>query len=487
MGQAISLAAIYCCCSASSCLCNSCFGTVAVGTTGRKRSVLLLGIVIACSLWFQYYVGPSIVHQSGTIWKIFKFIPGTSSVITSAWLDDANGCQQYYDEFDQVNSMKLVEQCAGNAGVFRPTCLSTFYFIANAIATKFNPLLNRQAWPAKYALFVCSLFISVFISNSPLFTGIFLWIARFGSFIFVILQQIILIDVAYNWNDDWVERANESDRLAFGSGSNWLHAIVGICVSLYTTCLIFISLLFVHYTGTGDDDSVSCAGNTWVITLTLLGIIGITFVQLCGTEGSLLVSGVISCYAVYLAYCIVSSNPIGECNPNLGRNDVWGISIGLLLTTVSLIWTGWSWSAETRLTAESVQSAKAVSPINNNGSTGGGELNLDVPLLDGQEAATIGIVGNTGGDSAGTENTAVLQSVWKLNVVMALISCYVAMILTGWGTVDVFIDDGNNHNAANPMIGRVNMVIIGISQWLALLLYTWTLVASTIFPDRDFT
>ena len=87
MGQTISLAAMYCCCSAGASLCNSCFGTTATGTTGRKRSVLLLGITIATALWFQYHVGPSIVSKSGWMWKILKWIPYSGSLIYGAWYD----------------------------------------------------------------------------------------------------------------------------------------------------------------------------------------------------------------------------------------------------------------------------------------------------------------------------------------------------------------------------------------------------------------
>eukprot|EP00751_Fragilariopsis_kerguelensis_P022749 CAMPEP_0170897000 /NCGR_PEP_ID=MMETSP0734-20130129/45165_1 /TAXON_ID=186038 /ORGANISM="Fragilariopsis kerguelensis, Strain L26-C5" /LENGTH=460 /DNA_ID=CAMNT_0011289421 /DNA_START=470 /DNA_END=1848 /DNA_ORIENTATION=- len=459
-----------------------------------------------------------------------RFIPYLGSTIHDAWLGDeeGNGCQQYYKEKDSNNedgSMKLVEQCAGNAGVFRPTCISTFYFLGNAVATKVVPTLNREAWPAKYALFAFAspdqclhsertliyhagnagvfrptcistfyflgnavatkvvptlnreawpakyalfafaLLISVFIPNGPLFTSVYLWIARLGALCFVVLQQIILIDVAYNWNEDWVERATESDRLSFGSGSNWLHAIVGICVTLYTTCLVCVGVMYAHYTGDGGG---GCAGNTWVITLTLLGVIAITVLQLCGTEGSLLTSGVISLYAMYLCFSIVSKNPNGDCNPELGKNDVWGITIGLLLTTVSLIWTGWSWSAVPRLsTTDTVSSAKAVMP-DNSSSSSGMELNLDVPLVDGEEATTTGMVSSS---SSGQTESSSLTHVWKLNIVLALISCYVAMILTGWGTVDGM--DDTNHNAANPTIGRVNMAILGVAQWMALGLYGW--------------
>jgi hypothetical protein len=152
---------------------------------------------------------------------------------------------------------------------------------------------------------------------------------------------------------------------------------------------------------------------------------------------------------------------------------VWGITIGLLLTLVSLVWTGWSWSAETRLSIDSVQSAKAVAPQSSN------DLNLEVPFLDQDDQPTTGLVTS----EEDTQESPNLSNVWKLNVVMILISCYVAMILTGWGTVNG-LDE--NHNAANPTVGHANMSILIVSQWLAILLYSWSLIAPRVFPDRDF-
>jgi hypothetical protein len=102
-------------------------------------------------------------------------------------------------------------------------------------------------------------------------------------------------------------------------------------------------------------------------------------------------------------------------------------------------------------------------------------INLDVPFLDPEEQPATGVVmqQHDGGSSSGTD-------LWKLNAVMALISCWVAMTLTGWGTLE------DEAQASNPTLGRVNMAIIGVSQWLAIGLYIWTLVAPRVFPDRDF-
>ena len=76
---------------------------------------------------------------------------------------------------------------------------------------------------------------------------------------------------------------------------------------------------------------------------------------------------------------------------------------------------------------------------------------------------------------------------WKLNVVLALISCWIACMLTGWGTIEAVVgEDAEMERMANPTVGRVNMAMIGISQWTAILMYGWTLVAPRLFPDRDF-
>merc|ERR1739844_193029 len=77
-------------------------------------------------------------------------------------------------------------------------------------------------------------------------------------------------------------------------------------------------------------------------------------------------------------------------------------------------------------------------------------------------------------------------SIWKLNVVLVLISCWVAASLTGWGTISGGIGSDGDHTAANPLVGKFNMAMIAISQNVALLLYLWTLLAPRLFPDREF-
>jgi hypothetical protein len=129
-----------------------------------------------------------------------------------------------------------------------------------------------------------------------------------------------------------------------------------------------------------------------------------------------------------------------------------------------------------QLFSNSVQSTRSMNPAPI--AADPNAINLDVPFLDPEVQPTSGLVVEE--YDRGEERT---KNVWKLNAVMALICCWVTMTLTGWGTIEVL---NENQNAANPTVGRVNMAMLGISQWIAIALYSWTLLAPKLFPDRDF-
>jgi hypothetical protein len=51
----------------------------------------------------------------------------------------------------------------------------------------------------------------------------------------------------------------------------------------------------------------------------------------------------------YFWLLAVSKNPNRECNPQLGEDNIIGIVLGVGLTTISLAWTGWSYTAEAKI------------------------------------------------------------------------------------------------------------------------------------------
>ena len=254
-----------------------------------------------------------------------------------AWSNDC-------DLFGDYDNNRL---CREHSGVYRVGFCSFVFFLLATIASKFDPNANRSYWLWKYFGFVLACWAVVYVNNAPLFNDIYLNIARIGASLFILLQQIILIDLAYNWNDYWVVQSNIAERNdGPGAGNKYLAALLTASVIIYTVVVIAIGVLYHIFGGDG------CQTSYGFLSITLIGIVLITGIQLSGEEGSLLTSGIVSGYAVYLAFTALTKNPDSECNPMLGGDDTVGIVIGLGFIVISTAWVGYSLTAEERLTAQ---------------------------------------------------------------------------------------------------------------------------------------
>lgn len=109
---------------------------------------------------------------------------------------------------------------------------------------------------------------------------------------FLRVFYILYITFFFHYNSDHPD-FSQLDRLVYGSGNVWLRAIVGTCAYFYLATVVGIIIRFTNFSG--------CAENTWIITLTLLGIVTLIIIQLSGSEDSLLTNTMISLYVTYLA------------------------------------------------------------------------------------------------------------------------------------------------------------------------------------------
>ncbi|CAB9519563.1 Serine incorporator 1 [Seminavis robusta] len=480
MGQLLSCVVVsgtWCLCTATGSLLTACCGndkksTEPVGAnSGRKRSVLLMVIAMIVSFVFQYWVASAVVesYEKDEIELSVSALAKeqATNFFQDSWLD---GCTEY-------ESSELRERCVGNSGVYRAASAATLFFLLAAIAVKCKPSFNREVWPAKYILFLFLCAATIFIPNEPVFSDIYLNIARVGGALFIVVQQIIFIDMAFNWNDSWVEKSNQAEAEETGAGNKWLVAILVAVAILFLGSLTVIGLMF-HFFG-------GCAISNAFISVTLILCIVVTVAQMTGEEGSLLSSAVTTAYATYLCFSALSRNPDATCNPKLGEEDLTGIVLGVGITMISLGWTGWSYTAGKALDVEDDRSVDGASAPNTTTNTKDEERKVTGVVTGTSSYGSTKEEGATG-DAADLENSAAVSSnrgfsnSWKLNMVLALISCWFAMALTSWGSV------ASGGNSANPEVGKVSMWIMIASQWLFMALYSWSLVAPRLFPDRDF-
>lgn len=63
--------------------------------------------------------------------------------------------------------------------------------------------------------------------------------------------------------------------------------------------------------------------------------------------------------------------------------------------------------------------------------------------------------------------------------IFALASMYLAMLMTGWGTHDA-------EDAEEVGVGWASVWVKMVSLWVTAVLYTWSLVAPALLPDREF-
>jgi len=188
------------CCLGCACLSKICGSLCSCGggsdgkpqpSAGRKRSVMMIMFSLILSLTLQFLIIPN------AYWDKLDF----------AWqCEDVDAAAQ--------------EACRANSAVFRVSMVSATFFLTNAMASAAAPSYNRNFWGAKVAFYLLLILAAMF-TPAAVFDG-YLNVARVGAAVFVVLQQIILIDLAYNWNDSWVVKADEDDKDLMGSGDAWL-------------------------------------------------------------------------------------------------------------------------------------------------------------------------------------------------------------------------------------------------------------------------
>ena len=311
----------------------------------------------------------------------------------------------------------------------------------------------------------------------------YLNVARVGAAVFVCLQQIILIDLAYNWNDAWVANSDRDERDLMGTGDSWLKAILGVAAFLFVAAYTALGFLFHYFGGCPENDAF-----LWITCVLTLAAVGF---QLTGDEGSVLTSAVMTTYSVYLCYSAVSNNPDETCNPTIGEDSVLSVVLGIGCIVASMVWTTYSYAnSMTDMLSEGagsvalIEEGEAREATAEEGEGGGAAGDKYGATQMGSESSD-----RSGGGSAGAAHEAVRGGLafddtgmaWKLNLVLVLISMWIPMVLTDWGSINV-----GGGLVSKPSAGLTAMWMIIVAQWIALALYIWTLVAPRIFPDREF-
>jgi hypothetical protein len=309
----------------------------------------------------------------------------------------------------------------------------TLFFLAMVCATYIGGTFVHDGWWCLKVPMYFALVVGMFLLPGPVFDH-YAELSKYTSVLFVLLQIIILIDMAYDihaylLDDDGAD----ADR---GQKTKYL------VLSLSLTCGTIVSVVMLYvFMG-------SCQLNVTAISANLaLGVVT-TCVSISSSVGNgLLVPAVVFAYCTYTCWSALSSNPALECNPSPSmdsHNDVGSAAMGAVITVFSLVYASCS-------TAGSSPHIFRTADKNRVRSSSEDEMEAEAPAPEAHQ-----------------------ERHWYFHTVMAMGSMYSAMLLTNWAS------QTDGAQSAESLWVKL------ASNWLTYVLYLWTMIAPLVCKSRDF-
>ncbi|XP_069808654.1 serine incorporator 3 [Dendropsophus ebraccatus] len=458
---------IPCLCSSATCLLCRCCPSSSNSTITRLiyAFLMFLGTLL------------SIVMLSPGISDQLKKIPGFCEGGFGTELPHVNG---------YVNCNVLV----GYKAVYRVGfAMSTFFLVFSllmiGVKTSRDPraAVHNGFWFFKILAIVGIMVGAFYIPEGP-FTRVWFWVGVLGAGCFIVIQLVLLVDFAHSLNESWVERMEE------GNSKCWYAVLLTVTSLLYIISIICIVLFYVFYTIPGG-----CTENKFFISFNMILCIIVSVVSILPRvqeyqpQSGLLQSSMITLYTIYLTWSAMSNEPDRTCNPSLISllNKITSPTLSPLnasalpqLTTPeppkSLQW----WDTQSIIGLILFVLCLLYSSIRNSTSSQVKKL-----TLSGQDTAMLDDTAGNGDVEDGevrravdNEKDGVQYSYSFYHFMLCLASLYVMMTLTNWYSPDA---DLNTITSKWPAVW-VKMV----SSWVCILLYTWTLIAPCVLPNRDF-
>uniref|UniRef100_A0A915BSM8 Serine incorporator 3 n=1 Tax=Parascaris univalens TaxID=6257 RepID=A0A915BSM8_PARUN len=321
--------------------------------------------------------------------------------------------------------------------------------------------IQNGFWFFKYVILI-GIAVGFFYIRSEHLADPLMWIGLLGGFVFILLQLILIVDFAHSLAENWMEKYEENESRACYCG---LLTFTFLCYGFAVAAII---LMFSFYTTGG-----SCHLPKFFISFNLILCIIVSAISILPRiqermpRSGLLQSSFITLYTMYVTWSALINNPDKECNPSIinvftNRTTPHGEeSYGTPLPAESLV------SLLIWFVCVLYASFRTSSSFNK--IAGGGAATLTTSDNDGDHEST-----RVWDD----EKDAVSYSYSFFHFVFGLASLYVMMTLTSWYKPD------NDLRHLNSNMAAVWVKIV--SSWLCLIIYSWTLAAPAIFPDRDF-
>lgn len=326
--------------------------------------------------------------------------------------------------------------------------------------------IDYSSWLWKIILFLVLIVLCWIIPDNFYMNG-YVHVARIGGAIFLLLQIVLLIDFAYSWNESWTS----DDR------PNYYKILVMLASVVFIILSVLLAVFgFVYLASSGSDCRLGQFFIGFTITLTTLMII--LSISNVVDKGGLLPATIVTGYCYWLCFTALSSSP-SSCNTLASTNN-FQLVTGILLGAASIAYSAYELATNSNLFGgpSEEDEKKIAEKIDSK----------DVEMGSSKDESENGAVAAESASSSikadGEDEEALIKMKSRsirFHSLMLFAAMYMAMLLTNWGSLQTLNGQSSGYDISNETM----WVKIG-AEWVTIGLYTWTLVASKMCPNRDF-
>ena len=335
-----------------------------------------------------------------------------------------------------------LDECIYRQLLYRASLALVITFSIFTLLVGQSNYFNNSAWVMKF-LFPIMLFVSFWWVDNDVFI-VWAELCRVISFIFLLVQSFLLFDFAHDLHDIIMEKDAEAEAAAISTKPPMMYKFLYLMLSgSFLICgIIGIVILFQKYSG--------CHVGMFYIVLTLLmGVLTMIASILSVVNKGVLTPSLMFVYSVFICWYALLSNPDRTCNPLANTNQSSAITTSMVVVlTISVIVLLYCIINGTRI-------VNAFNP-----STTGVLKSVYTTRLDTREDSENNSLINNGAASESTPKERIYYQ-----VLMIWVSCYTAMVLSGWGSSD------GSPTSKKPLISDFSMWLKILTQWTFFMLY----------------
>jgi len=394
-------------------------------------------------------------------------------------------------------------------GVYRITAAVALYHGLLAILfvkvkSSRDPRASIQdGWWFFKLLIMIAFVVVAFVIPPAAFVG-YSYVALIGAFLFILIQLVLLVDLAHSLQERWVRNYEETKDCI------WAFLLLGGSIAAYVVMIVGYVLMYVFFN--------ECQLNTILVTVAAVTVCCVTIISVLpklqdkNPRSGLFQSAVVCGFATYLIASAILAEPQSlACKKWNTNGSVFTVLLGVAFSFAAVGYNVFSAAGSSkdfgfgrREQAAEVQEEReqllqderneeelAMAEADANTSTAISERADElVAVKEGRKTPARIINSHDVGDeeeqriSTDDEDEAVTYSYSFFHLVFVLAVLYVAMILTNWKSVSSKYD-AENGNQVNVDYGMTAVWVKFASFVTVMLIYVWTLLAPVIFPNRQ--